>query len=88
MGNPRLGAYAGWSSPNHLLAYDEFLPSAWVESPELAPLFLNKVRALQNCCGPSGPKALYLAWQHAARVQGETLRVNLLLDRALPEAEG
>jgi hypothetical protein len=82
-----VGAYAGWSSPNHILAYDEFLPEAWVKSQDLAPIYLHKVRALQNCCGPSGPKALYIAWQHAARVEGETLRINLLMDRSLPEAE-
>jgi hypothetical protein len=82
-----VGAYAGWSSPNHILAYDEFLPPAWIRDPSLAPVYLGKVRALQNCCGPSGPKALYLAWQRACEVEGGTLRVNLLLDRALPEAE-
>ncbi|MBI3910694.1 MAG: hypothetical protein HY320_07150 [Armatimonadetes bacterium] len=82
-----IGAYAGWSSPNHILAYDEYLPAEWIKSPELSPIYLNKVRALQNCCSPSGPKALYLAWQHAARVEGATLRVNLLMDRSLPEAE-
>lgn len=82
-----VGAYAGWSSPNHILAYDEHLPAAWIKEPSLAPVYLDKVRALQNCCSPSGPKALYLAWQHAARVDGETLWVNLLMDRSLPEAE-
>jgi hypothetical protein len=82
-----VGAYAGWSSPNHILAYDEFLPPQWIKSPDLSGVYLNKVRALQNCCGPSGPKALYLAWQHASRVDGSTLWVNLLVDRSLPEAE-
>lgn len=82
-----VGAYAGWSAPNHILAYDEYLPATWIKEPDLAPIYLGKVRALQNCCSPSGPKALYLAWQHAARVEAGTLRVNLLMDRALPEAE-
>jgi DUF1680 family protein len=82
-----VGAYAGWSGPNHILAYDEYLPAAWIKSPDLAPLYLNKVRALQNCCSPSGPKALYLAWQHAARMEKGVLRIHLLMDRDLPEAE-
>ncbi len=82
-----LGAYGGWTGPNHILAYDETLPAGWVKSEEVAGHYLHKVRALQNCCGPSGPKALYLAWQHAARIDGSTLTVNLLLDRALPRAE-
>lgn len=91
VGGACIGAYAGWSSPNHILAYEEWLPNGWIKSPELAPLYLQKVRALQNCCGPSGPKALYLAWQHAAEiiVAGATkgLRINLLFDRSIPEAE-
>jgi hypothetical protein len=82
-----VGAYAGWSAPNHILAYDEHLPPAWLKTPDLAPVFLGKVRALQNCCSPSGPKALYLAWQHAAEVSQGVFRVHLLLDRALPEGE-
>ncbi len=86
-----VGAYAGWSSPNHILAYDEWLSPHWIKSADLAPIYLNKVRALQNCCGPSGPKAIYLAWQHAAQIStdgaGKTLQINLLLDRSLPEAE-
>ncbi len=91
VGDAAVGAYAGWSSPNHILAYDEWLPDQWIKSPELAPIFLHKVRALQNCCGPSGPKALHIAWQHAAQIVAtggeKSLRVNLLLDRSLPEAE-
>ena len=91
VGDAAEGAYAGWSCPNHILAYDEWLPSGWIKSPELASIYLNKVRALQNCCGPSGPKALYLAWRHASKVimenGGNSLRINLLLDRSLPDAE-
>jgi hypothetical protein len=82
-----VGAYAGWSSPNHILAYDEFLPPQWIKDPSLAPVYLGKVRALQNCCSPSGPKALYLAWQHAAVFRDGCVRVNLLLERSLPEAD-
>lgn len=81
-----VGAYAGWSSPNHILAYDEYLPAQWIKESSLTSIYLRKIRALQNCCGPSGPKALYLVWQHAAVVEDGCLRVNLLLDRALPEA--
>lgn len=86
-----VGAYAGWSSPNHILAYDEWLSPHWIKTADLAPIYLKKVRALQNCCGPSGPKAIYLAWQHSAQIlndgAGKTLRINLLLDRSLQEAE-
>ena len=82
-----VGAYGGWTAPNHMLAYDEWLPDAWVKGPEVASLYLRKVRALQNCCSPSGPKALYLAWQHAAVAEPDGVCVNLLMDRSLPEAD-
>jgi len=42
---------------------------------------------LMHCCGPSGIKALYLAWQQACKFEEGVLRVNLLLPRRLPEAD-
>ncbi len=75
-----VGAWAGWSSPNHLLAYRETLH--W-GGPELR----GKPRVLQNCCGGSGPHALFIAWKNAARVQDDILSVNLLVDKLLPQAE-
>ncbi|MGH7599887.1 MAG: hypothetical protein ACREOI_26325, partial [bacterium] len=55
-----LGGYAGWSAPNHLLAYCETL--IW-GGPELR----EKIRAFQNCCGGSGTHAFFIAWKNAAR---------------------
>jgi hypothetical protein len=75
-----LGAWSGWSSPNHILAAREHLH--W-GGPELR----GQTRALQNCCGGSGPHALFIAWRNAARYHDSTLWVNLHIDKCLPEAE-
>ncbi|MHB1294870.1 MAG: hypothetical protein ACYC4R_07710 [Anaerolineae bacterium] len=77
---PRIvGAWAGWSSPNHILAAEEFLH--W-GGPELA----GKTRLLQNCCGGSGVHALFIAWKNAARFENGCLHVHMHIDKRLPEA--
>jgi hypothetical protein len=76
------GAWAGWSSPNHILAARETLNAHW-GGPELK----NKVRALQNCCGGSGPHGLFILWKNAARFEAGTLSVNMHIDKKLPQAE-
>jgi hypothetical protein len=80
---PRIrGAWAGWSSPNHILAARETLNAHW-GGPELK----NKTRALQNCCGGSGVHGLFALWKNAARFEEGVLSVNMHLDKKLPEAE-
>ncbi len=76
-----VGGYAGWSSPTHILAYEETL--TWWGGLELK----NKIRAFQNCCGGSGTHALFIAWKNSAYFDGDTLTVNLHLDKLLPQAE-
>ncbi len=76
-----VGAWAGWSSPNHLLAYRETLKAVW-GGPELH----DKTRVLQNCCGGSGVHALFVLWHSAAQVEDGTLSVHLHLDKDLPAA--
>jgi hypothetical protein len=82
IGQRILGAWAGWSSPNHILAYCETLNAHW-GGPELR----DKVRVLQNCCGGSGVHALFILWKNAARFENGKLTVNMHLDKLLPEAE-
>lgn len=80
---PRItGAWAGWSSPNHILACRETLNAHW-GGAELK----NKTRALQNCCGGSGVHGLFILWKNAARYEAGTLSVNMHLDKKLPQAE-
>ena len=74
------GAYAGWSSPTHFLAAEEYLH--WG-----GPKLRNKVRLFQNCCGGSGTHAFFIAWKSAARFERDTLSVRLHLDKLLPQAE-
>jgi len=75
-----VGGYAGWSSPNHILAACETLPWGGLE-------LRGKIRAFQNCCGGSGTHAFFIAWKNAARFENGTLSVNLHLDKLLPQAE-
>ena len=76
------GSYAGWSSPNHILAARETLNKHW-GGPELR----DKTRLLQNCCGGSGTHAFYIAWKNAARFENGCLLVNMHIDKLLPQAE-
>ncbi len=76
-----IGGYAGWSSPTHVLAYEETL--TWWGGAELK----NKIRAFQNCCGGSGTHAFFIAWKNSARFENEMLSINLHLDKLLPQAE-
>jgi hypothetical protein len=82
IGGRIVGAWAGWSSPNHILAGRETLNAHW-GGPELK----NKVRALQNCCGGSGVHGLFILWKNAARFEAGTLSVNMHIDKKLPQAE-
>ena len=82
IGSRIAGAWAGWSSPNHILACRETLNAHW-GGPELK----NKTRALQNCCGGSGVHGLFTLWKNAARFDGGTLSVNMHIDKKLPQAE-
>jgi hypothetical protein len=77
-----LGAWAGWSSPTHILACRETLGAHW-GGPELK----GKTRALQNCCGGSGVHGLYTLWKGSSRFQDGRLWVNMHLDKSLPQAE-
>ncbi|MCC7362161.1 MAG: hypothetical protein IT317_21940 [Anaerolineales bacterium] len=82
VGRRIVGAWAGWSSPNHILAYHETLNFHWADE-ELR----DKVRVLQNCCGGSGVHGLFTLWKNAARFEAGTLSVHMHLDKLLPQAE-
>ncbi len=76
------GGFAGWTSPNHILAARESLNAHW-GGPELH----DKTRAFQNCCGGSGTHAFFEIWKNAARFENDSLVVNLHMDKRLPQAE-
>jgi len=82
IGERMIGGYAGWSSPNHILAARETLNAHW-GGPELR----DKTRAFQNCCGGSGNHAFFEVWKNSTRFERGCLSINLHLDKSLPQAE-
>jgi hypothetical protein len=81
-----VGGYAGWSSPNHILAYDEELHKSWVKDESIAPMYIGKIRAFQNCCGGSGTRAFYEVWNNITTFTKGTLSVNMHIDKTVPQA--
>jgi hypothetical protein len=89
VGRRMLGAFAGWSSPIGILAYDE--PYVLVFWKDQGPgpwdqILGGRIRALQNCCAGSGLKGLWRVWQLTSRIEEKMLVVELPFDRELPEA--
>jgi hypothetical protein len=80
IGERMVGAYAGWSSPTHFLAAEEY--SRW-GGPELQ----GKTRLFQNCCGGSGTFAHYIAWKNAVEWKDNTFYVHMHIDKLTPWAE-
>ena len=77
------GAFAGWSAPHGLLAYEETFWPEWVKTPRMYPRYLGKVRALQNCCAGAGIRALHQVWSNIAWFDGDCLQVNLVMDKRI-----
>ena len=86
VGQKVIGAFAGWSSPNHLLAYEEEIGTSWnwCKDESQYPYYFGKIRALQNCCAGSGLRAIFQVWKNIAYFQGDDLYVNLHIDKRIP----
>ena len=82
-----LGAFCGWSAPHCSLAYYENLPKGWVRTPAMRPRYLEKVRALQNCCAGAGIRATYQVWSNIITEESNQVSVNMSLDRATPRVQ-
>jgi len=80
------GAFAGWSAPHAMLAYEEELWPDWVRTEEMRPRYLNKIRAVQNCCAGGGIRALHQVWSNITTFKDNRLDVNMLVDKAIPQA--
>lgn len=78
------GAFAGWSAPHALLAYEEHLPTGWVKEGGPRERYLGKVRAVQNCCAGAGIKALYQVWSTIVIDADGKLDITMLLDKRTP----
>lgn len=81
-----LGGFAGWSALDDLLALVPRFDHHWLQSSAPPEMYLGKMRLFQNCCGPAGLRAIYQAWSQALRFTGNELRVNMLVNRRIPEA--
>ncbi len=82
-----IGSFAGWSAPHCQLAYHENLHPNWTHSAEKKPLYLNKIRATQNCCAGGGVRAVYQVWSNIITAKGDQVQVNLSLDRATDDVQ-
>ncbi|MHB9037754.1 MAG: hypothetical protein ACYC64_13930 [Armatimonadota bacterium] len=81
-----LGAFAGWSGFDRLFGATPRSGDAWVVNAHMRDAYTQRSRLFQNCCGPAGLRSLYMAWSQAAVFEGNELRVNMLFNRALPDA--
>jgi hypothetical protein len=82
-----VGAFAGWSGPHCLLAYHEFLGKDWIPTAEAAPRYMDKIRALQNCCAGGGARAVYQVWSNIITPTAGGVDINLNMDRSTPQAQ-
>jgi hypothetical protein len=82
-----IGAFAGWSAPHALLAYEEEHHPNWVKSPEMKPRYIGKIRAIQNCCAGGGIRAVHQVWSNIATFKDDMLSVNMLIDKKISEAK-
>ena len=67
-----IGTFAGWPSGNDFFYWD----------PET-----HGHLGAMHCCTGNGSRAIYYAWEHILDYRDETLRINLLLNRASPWAD-
>ncbi len=84
VGKKVIGAFAGWSSPDHYLAYEDELWPSWCKDEKQHPYYLGKIRALQNCCAGSGLRAIFQVWRNIAYFLDDDLFVNLHIDKLIP----
>lgn len=77
-----IGAFAGWSAPHSLLAYHEHHGCGWTRKDDLRPLYMEKIRAVQNCCAGGGIRAVFQVWSNIVTRDGDTVNINLALDRS------
>jgi len=81
------GSFAGWASPHAQLGVgEEQQRYTWVKTESLRPRYWGKIRAIQNCCAGAGIRALHMAWSNIATFQDNTLSVNMLMDKKIPQA--
>ncbi|MFH0965439.1 MAG: hypothetical protein V2A58_15675 [Planctomycetota bacterium] len=79
-----VGGFAGWASATDLFGLTPRSSEGWLVPGADRELYLVNNRVAQNCCGPSGMKALYLIWSKAIERSREGWRVHLAVSRSVP----
>jgi len=79
-----IGAFAGWASATQLFGLTPTNDEDWVAPGADASLYVGLGRLAQNCCAPSGIKALHTIWSRAVERCDGTWFVHLAVNRAVP----
>lgn len=79
-----MGAFAGWSSATQLFGMTRAYGTGWLAPGADASLYVGHPRLAQNCCAPSGIKALHTIWSRAVERGEGTWFVHLPVNRAVP----
>ncbi len=77
VGERNIGAFAGWQSPNDWV---DFMLTRWLEGTPFGSR-LGHVQGIMHCCTANATRGLYDVWRNIVHVQGERVKVNLLLNR-------
>lgn len=86
VGERMLGGYCGWSALDKVFAIACKFDQYWVNGDVDHKHYVGKRRLFQNCCGPAGPRAIYLAWSKAIELRDDAVYVNLLVNRRTSDA--
>ena len=79
-----MGAFAGWASATQLFGMTPTNDEDWLAPGADASLYVGLGRVAQNCCAPSGIKALHTIWSRAVERRDGTWFVHLVVNRAVP----
>lgn len=71
-----VGAFGGWQAPNEFVEFKQASAAEELEDERAS------AHGIMHCCTGNGARALYDAWRSIVNVQGDNVRVNLLLNRA------
>ncbi len=76
VGERNIGAFAGWQSPNEWVEFGRhILEGAKAER-------LGHVQGIMHCCTANATFGLYDVWRNVVHIEGDRVKVNLLLNRA------
>ena len=81
VGERNIGAFGGWQSPNDWVEFARYP----VGGPRGARM--GHVQGIMHCCTANASRALYDTWLHTVHVEGDLVRVNLLMNHASAQVD-